>query len=136
MNDERSTLNIEESKLIMEFKNNILAEKSLDFGIRVVNCYKFLSSERQEYVASKQLYRSGTSIGANIHESIFAQSRADFVSKLRIALKEAGETSYWIRLLYRTAYLDKKTYQSIMSDCDELIRLLIASINTADNRAP
>ena len=82
---------------------------------------------------SNQLYRSGTSIGANIHESIFAQSRADFVSKLRIALKEASETSYWIRLLHRTGYMNDKMYNSVLNDCDELIRMLIASINTANN---
>ena len=117
----------------METKGNILADKSLDFGERMVNCFKFLSAEKKEYVMSNQLYRSGTSIGANIHESIFAQSRADFVSKLRIALKEAGETSYWIRLLHRTGYMDDKMYNSVLNDCDELIRLLIASINTANN---
>ena len=117
----------------METNNNLLAEKSLDFGERMANCYKYLCSNKEEYVMSKQLYRSGTSIGANIHESIFAQSRADFINKLKIALKEAGETSYWIKLLHRTEYFDDSMYKSVMKDCDELIRLLIASINTASS---
>lgn len=115
----------------MDTKDNILAEKSLAFGERMVKCFRFLSEEKKEFVMSKQLYRSGTSIGANIHESIFAQSRADFISKLKIALKEAGETSYWIRLLHRTGFFDDDAFKSVMNDCDELIRLLIASINTA-----
>jgi len=117
----------------METKNNLLAEKSLDFGIRIVKCFKYLTNDKHEQVMAKQLYRSGTSIGANVHESIFAQSRADFVNKLKIALKEAGETSYWIRLLHKTEYMDDSMFMSIMDDCDELIRLLIASIKTASS---
>ena len=80
-------------------KNNILLDKSISFAIRIVNCYNYLCNEKKEYVMSKQVFRSGTSIGANIHEAVQGQSRADFVSKLGIALKEASETSYWLVIL-------------------------------------
>ena len=112
-------------------ENNILAEKSLDFGVRTVNCYKFLCSEKKEYVMSKQMYRSGTSIGANIHEGLQAQSKADFISKMAVALKEASETSYWLRLLVRTDYINETMFQSLSADCDELSRLLTAIIKSA-----
>lgn len=112
-------------------ENNLLAEKSLDFGVRCVNCYKHLSSAKKEFVMSKQLYRSGTSIGANIHEALQAQSRADFISKLSIALKEASETSYWLTLLVRTEYITPNIYDSLIADCDELSRLLTAIIKSA-----
>lgn len=113
--------------------NNVLAEKSLEFGVRTVNCYKYLSKDKNEYVMSKQLYKSGTSIGANIHEAIQAQSKADFISKLSIALKEACETSYWLKILFRTDYINKTMFESLLSDCDELSRLLTAIIKTSRN---
>lgn len=113
--------------------NNILADKSTDFGVRIVKCHQFLSRTKHEYVLSKQIYRSGTSIGANVHESIFAQSKSDFISKLSIALKEAGETSYWLKLLYRTDFIDQHIFDSLYQDCDELIRILTASIKSAKN---
>jgi len=91
---------------------NVIAEKSFQFAIRTVNVYKYLCANKNEYVMSKQLLRSGTSIGANIAESKNAQSRADFISKLNIALKEATETKYWIRLLYATEYFIDAEYQS------------------------
>ena len=103
-------------------QNNILAEKSTDFGVRIVRCYQFLTKEKKEYVLSKQIYRSGTSIGANIHEGIFAQSKPDFISKLGIALKEAGETSYWLKLLYRTDYLDQKLFLLFMRIAKSLLK--------------
>ena len=111
--------------------NNILAEKSLDFGVRTVNCYKFLCKEQKEFVMSKQMYRSGTSIGANIHEGLQAQSKPDFISKMGIALKETSETSYWLKLLVRTEYINQTMYQSLSADCDELSRLLTAIIKSA-----
>ena len=114
-------------------KNNVLAEKSTEFGVRIVKCHQFLCKEKHEYVLSKQIYRSGTSIGANVHESIFAQSKADFISKLSIALKEAGETSYWLKLLFRTDFLEKSHFDSLFQDCDELIRILTSSIKSAKN---
>ena len=106
---------------------SILAMKSLDFGIRVVRCVQYLQKEKNEYILSKQVLRSGTSIGANIHEGLYAQSKADFVSKLTISLKEASETSYWLILLNKTDYLTQEIYESLKLDVDELIRMIIAS---------
>ncbi|MDY6257499.1 MAG: four helix bundle protein [Bacteroidaceae bacterium] len=110
--------------------DNILADKSVDFAIRITNCYKYLMKEKREDIMSKQLFRSGTSIGANIHEGIQGQSRADFVSKLNIALKEASETSYWLVVLHKANILEEKLFNSLKEDIDEIIRLLIASIKT------
>ena len=110
-------------------ENNILVDKSIDFAIRMVNCFKFLQ-EKNEFIMSKQLFRSGTSIGANRHEGIQGQSKADFISKLSIALKEASETSYWLVVLNRTDYLEDKIFVSLKNDLDEIIRILIATIKT------
>ena len=109
---------------------SILAIKSLDFGVRIVRCAQFLQNEKCEYILSKQILRSGTSIGANIHEGLYAQSKADFVSKLTISLKEASETSYWLILLNKTDYLTQEMYESLKMDVDELIRMIIASLKT------
>ena len=111
-------------------QDNLLTNKSIDFAIRMANCYKYLMEEKRETIMSKQMFRSGTSIGANIHEGIQAQSKADFVSKLGIALKESSETSYWLVVLNRAEYLDEKMYISLKSDIDEIIRILVASIKT------
>lgn len=111
--------------------NNILAEKSKAFGVRIVNCRKYLTTKKHEYMMSDQIYRSGTSIGANIHEGIYAQSKADFINKLQVAQKEAGETEYWIHLLYHASYITEATYQSMKEDCDELLRLLAATIKSS-----
>ena len=108
-----------------------IQEESFAFAVRIVNLCKHLQKEHQEYILSKQLMRSGTSIGANVAESQQAQSRADFVNKVNIALKEAYETDYWLRLLYATEYLNKKEYESIIVDCNELEKLLIAIVKTA-----
>ena len=110
---------------------SILATKSLDFAIRVVNGVKYLQDTQKEFVMSKQLLRSGTSIGANIHEGIYAQSKADFISKYSIALKEANESSYWLVLLFKTKYLSEEIYESMKTDVDEIIRMVIASLKTA-----
>ena len=104
--------------------------KSRDFAIRIINCYNYLMEERKEFVMSKQLLRSGTSIGANCRESKNAQSRTDFLSKLNIALKEADETAYWLDLLHATNYLDDKMFNSLNNDCVELIKMLTAIIKT------
>ena len=109
-------------------KKNIIADKSFEFAIRIVNLYKFLTNEKKEYELSKQLLRSGTSIGANVAESLKGQSRADFNSKLNIALKEANETEYWIRLLYKTGYLNDIEYESIWSDVNDIISILVSII--------
>ena len=113
---------------------NILKSKIYAFAIRVVKLYKYLSSQK-EYVLSKQILRSGTSVGALVSEAEFAQSKADFVSKLSIALKEANETLYWLSLLKDTLYIDEKMYQSISPDAEELVRLLVSSIKTAKKSA-
>ena len=98
------------------------------YAIRIVNLYKYLVLQKNEHVLSKQLLRSGTSIGANTRESKNAQSRKDFLTKLSIALKEADETEYWLELLYKTEYLDENQYQSIQNDTSELIKILTSII--------
>jgi len=109
---------------------SVLKNKSYAFAIRVVELNRFLCNERKEYVLSKQLIRSGTAIGAMIREAEFGQSRADFRSKMTIALKEANETQYWLSLLKDTNYIDIRGYESISSDCLELIRMLVATVKT------
>ena len=109
----------------------VVQEKSFRFAIRIVNLCKFLRDEQKEYVLSKQLLCSGTSIGANVAEAQQAQSKADFVNKINIALKEAYETNYWMRLLHATQYLNIKEYESIIADCSEMEKLLIAITKTA-----
>ncbi len=111
-------------------RDNILADKSIDFAIRMAKCYRFLMDEKQEFIMSKQMFRSGTSIGANIHEAIQAQSKSDFLSKLSISLKEASETSYWLVVLHRAGTLDEKFFVSLKQDLDEIIRILISTIKT------
>ena len=106
-------------------------EKSFQFAIRIVKLYKYLTDSKREYHLSKQLLRSGTSIGANIAEAQQAQSRSDFISKLSISLKEASETDYWLRLLNATEFLSDAEFISVHSDCTELERLLTAIIKTA-----
>ena len=110
---------------------SILRTKSDDFALRIVNCFKYLQKDRNEHVMAKQLLRSGTSIGANVTEGIYAQSRNDFISKLSISLKEAQETSYWLRLLHKADYLDEEQFNSIHTDNEEIIKLLISTIKTA-----
>ncbi len=114
-------------------RDNIVWKKSTAFSLRVIRLCRYLRKEKHEYDLSKQLIRSGTSIGANISESIRAQSRADFFSKLSIALKEAEETHYWLYLLSESEYLNPQQFQSIDHDCEELIKLLVA-ITKAQNR--
>ena len=102
-------------------KKSILKDKSKAFALRVIRLYKYLCEEKKEYILSKQLLRSGTSIGANIAEAFYGQSEADFVSKLSIAQKETGETMYWLELLHESEYLKRNEYDSIYSDAEELI---------------
>ncbi len=112
-------------------KENLLRDKSFAFALRAIKLNRYLVNEHREYTLSKQVLRSGTSIGANIEESIHAQSKIDFVHKLSIAQKEAGETSYWIRLLRESGMIGPKLADSLLFDCDELQRLLAASVKTA-----
>lgn len=107
-----------------------VAEKSFLFAVRIVRLNRYLTASKKEYVLSKQLLRSGTSIGANIAEAKQAQSRADFVSKMNIALKEAVETDYWLRLLQATEYLSETEFSSVYSDCTELEKMLSAIVKT------
>ena len=111
-------------------KQNIIETKSFHFAIRIVNLYKYLCTEKKEYVMSKQVLRSGTSIGANVAESQQAQSRPDFIAKLSIALKETTETKYWIRLLNSTDYLMESEFTSLIADCNELEKLLVTILRT------
>lgn len=106
----------------------LLQEKSLNFAVRCVNLYKHLVANQQEYVLSKQMLRSGTSVGANISESRNAQSDVDFISKLSIALKEADETHYWFELMFRTGYISEQEFESMDADVNELIAMLTTLI--------
>lgn len=103
---------------------NVVQEKSYQFALRIVKLYKFLVAEKTEYVLSKQVSRSGTSIGANVEEAIGAQTRKDFFMKMTIAYKEARETHYWIRLLRDSDFLAPKRADSILADCDELLKII------------
>ena len=107
---------------------NVIEKKSFDFAVRIVNLYKYLIDSKKEYVMAKQLLRSGTSIGANIAEAEQAQSRADFISKMNIALKETVETKYWIELMRETEFLSDTEFESIIPDCDELNKMLSSII--------
>ena len=113
----------------MTMNSNIILELTRNFAIRCINLFKFLN-EQKEYVMAKQILRSGTSIGANVAESIYAQSRPDFISKLKIALKEARETAYWLDLLHATNYIDDQSFESMNNDCGKIIGTLIKIINT------
>ena len=104
--------------------DNVIQEKSFAFAIRIVNACKYLKFEKQEFVLSKQMLRSGTSIGANVEEAIGGQSKADFISKLSIAYKEARETLYWLKLLFATEYLTKEMSDSLINDAEEICRII------------
>ena len=112
-------------------KESVLREKSYQFALRVIKLYKFIVAEKKEYVLSKQILRSGTSIGANVEEANHGQSKSDFIHKLSIAQKEAFETDYWLRLLRDSEYLTQLQADSLLNDCCELQKLLTASIKTA-----
>ena len=112
-------------------KENLLQTKSLAFSVRIVGLYRYLTEQKKEYILSKQILRSGTSIGANIHEANYGHSKADFTAKLQIALRETAETEYWLLLLTQTSYLDESLGKSLSEDCLELKRLLISSVRTA-----
>ena len=112
-------------------KENVLKIKRYDFAIRIVRLSQYLQTEKKEFVLSKQILRSGTAVGALIREAEYGQSKPDFIHKLTIALKEANETEYWINILKDTGYIDAKLFESLLTDCKQLLRLLIASIKTA-----
>ena len=117
-------------------RDSIVGEKSLAFAKRVAKCYRFLLDKKKESILSKQILRSGTSIGANIREGLYAQSRKDFISKMNIALKEAGETDYWLEVIHSAKYLTETEYESMKNDNDELIKLLTSIIKTTKENTP
>ena len=112
-------------------RENVLKTKSFSFAVRIVNLYKYLQTEKKEFVLSKQLLRCGTSVGAMVREAEQGESKADFIHKLSIALKEINETLYWLELLNETAYLSQQQFESINADATELIKLLISIIKTS-----
>ena len=113
--------------------DNVVADKSKSFAIRIIKFYKYLCDEKKEFVLSKQILRSGTSIGANIRESKNAQSKADFISKMNIALKEASESEYWIELLGESEIITEKEFESMIIDCRSLIKILTSIVKTTFN---
>jgi four helix bundle protein len=115
-------------------KENILKVKSFHFAVRIVKLSQFLTTDKKEYILTKQILRSGTAIGALVRESEYGQSKKDFINKLSIALKEANETDYWLELLKEGKLIEDKIYQSLAANCTELIKLLIASIKTAKSK--
>lgn len=117
-------------------RQSIVGDKSLAFAKRIAKLYRFLIDKKKETILSKQILRSGTSIGANIREGLFAQSRKDFISKMNIALKAAGETDYWIEILYSADYLTEMEYKSLKNDNDELIRMLSSIVKTTKENTP
>ena len=114
--------------------DNVIEVKSKSLAIRIVKLCRHLQSEKKEFVLTKQLLRSGTSIGANVKEALRGQSKADFTAKMSIALKEARESEYWLELLRETDYLSEEEYASIQNDCGEVARLLISIVKTSKNR--
>ncbi|MDD3077521.1 MAG: four helix bundle protein [Paludibacter sp.] len=112
-------------------KENTVKNKSYAFALRIIKAYKYLSSEQREFVLSKQMLRSGTGIGTLIREAEHAESKADFIHKVNIALKEANETEYWLMLLHDSEFIDEKSFNSIRTDCQGLIKILISIIKTS-----
>lgn len=115
-------------------RENIIKSKSFEFALRVVKLHRYLAGEKYEFVLSKQLLRSGTSIGALVRESEHAESKANFIHKLSIALKEANETEYWLELLYKSDYIDETNYTSHVSEIKEILKLLISIIKTSKTK--
>ncbi|MCR4964032.1 MAG: four helix bundle protein [Bacteroidales bacterium] len=117
-------------------RQSTVGDKSLAFAKRVAKCYRYLIDKKKETILSKQILRSGTSIGANIREGLYAQSRKDFISKMNIALKEASETDYWIEVLYSAEYFSEIEYTSLKNDNEEIIKLLTSIIKTTKANTP
>ena len=111
-------------------KENILANKTIDFAVKIINFYKFLCNEKREYVISKQILKSGTSIGANVRESRNAQSEADFINKLNIALKEADETQYWLEIMEKSDIINIEQFDDLNKDVNEIISILVSTLKT------
>lgn len=112
-------------------QKSILLEKSLLFAVRIVKLHKYLTKEKHEGIISKQIIRSATSIGANANEAVYGISKADFIAKLQISLKETAETEYWLRLLQLSEYINEKEGESLLGDCLEIKRILVSTLNTS-----
>ena len=115
------------------YQDSALLEKSLKFAARIVKLYQYLVNEKKESIISKQIVRSGTSIGANANEAAYGVSKGDFIAKMQISLKETAETEYWLKLLIVSEYIEKNHGESMLSDCIEIKRMLIASLKTVKN---
>ena len=111
-------------------KDNVIVDKSKAFALRIIKLYKYLCEEKKEFVMSKQVLRSGTSVGANVKEAIRGQSKSDFYAKMNIALKEISETEYWLELLHESGYIEIKNYESIYEDCQAIIKILVSITKT------
>ncbi|WP_104735476.1 four helix bundle protein [Hanstruepera ponticola] len=112
-------------------KPNVIKDKSFDFAVDIVDLYKELANNRKEFVMSRQLLKSGTSIGANVREAEFAQSKPDFTNKMSISLKEANETDYWLDLLYATDFINKEEFEKFKPKSQEMLRLLVSIVKTS-----
>lgn len=112
-------------------RDNVILEKTYNFSIRIVKLYKYMVSNQNEFTLSKQILRSGTSIGANVEEAIGGITKKDFISKLTISYKEARETHYWLRLLKDTGYMDIDKHESLAQDCEEILRILYSIIRSS-----
>ena len=117
-------------------QDSVILSKSLQFAARIVKLYQYLTKEKHETVISKQIIRSGTSIGANANEAIYGVSKSDFIAKLQISLKETAETEYWLRLLVMSEYLSEPEGQSMIADCLEIKRILVSTRKTAKENRP
>ena len=115
-------------------KDNVIIDRTLEFSIRIINLYKYLCKEQNEFILSKQLLRSGTSIGANIAEAEHPQSNADYLNKVSIALKEANETKFWIRLLKECGYITSEEESVLLNDCYTIIKILVSIVNKVSKR--
>lgn len=114
-------------------KDSVTLEKSKEFAIRIVRLYQYLYNERKEYVLSKQILKSGTSIGANLSEALYGITKKDFLSKVYISLKECAETLYWLELLYKTSYITESEFDSLNKDCTELVKLFTSIAKTTSS---
>ena len=115
-------------------RDSVILKRSKAFALRIIKLYKHLNEVKREHLLSKQLLRCGTSIGANVKEAIYAQSKADFTAKLFIAQKECAETEYWLELLYESDYMSKSEFDSIYGDCEDLMNMIVASTKTLQGK--
>lgn len=113
-------------------ENNVIVDKSKAFAIRIIKLYRYLCDDKKEFILSKQVLKSGTSIGANVKEAVRGQTKADFYAKMNVALKEASETEYWLELLNEGGFIENDAYESVYKDCQELLRILVSIVKTKE----